>query len=172
MRSGKQVRGLFGCVYRRRSLCCASNSHLLLIASMRACTLPGGASGPPWWSDADACLEFLFQKKHQGARCRNCKRSGRYYRNQGKLCFTCACGGSHIYPRKGTVFEYSPLSLPTWFLAIWYLSVSDTTVSSSTLASLLGISVQTGSRMLQILEQRRPTRAPVTFERFLERCLR
>ena len=69
----------------------------------------------------DACLEYLFVLRFPDVTCRRCGRKNAYHRRPTKACFTCNCGRSQIYPRKGTLFEHSPLPLTKWFYALFLL---------------------------------------------------
>ena len=125
----------------------------------------------PWWIDDDSCLAYLFHQRYHQAICEYCGHAGRFYRHRTKRCYTCACGSSHFYPAKGTVFECSPLPLSKWFGAVWLLANSPKKLNAAELARSIRVSYVTAWRMIHLLRERIPQRGECTFERLLKNCL-
>jgi transposase len=95
----------------------------------------------------DECLQYLFDLRFARVRCSECERENSYHRHSEKQCFTCNCGKSHIFPRKGTIFRSSHLPLLTWIHAIFLLTRSKKDVTIHQLADLLNIAYPTAWRM-------------------------
>lgn len=70
----------------------------------------------------ERCLEYLFQLRYPNIQCKACNRKKSFHRDRKKQSFTCNCGKTHIFPRKGTIFGSSHLPLLTWIHAIFLLS--------------------------------------------------
>ena len=68
----------------------------------------------------EQCLQYLFDLQYGRNKpvCSECRRRDSYHKHPKKRCYTCTCGGSHIYPQKGTIFEGSRVPLLKWFIAI------------------------------------------------------
>lgn len=124
----------------------------------------------PRWDD-DACLAYLFATRHSGKACPHCGRRGKYYRNANKPCYTCACGRSQVFPRTGTLFQDSPLPLPTWFHAIWLMAESGGRLQATALQRSLNVTYATAWRMRRKLQERAPKRRPRAFGSWLRSCL-
>ena len=97
----------------------------------------------------DECLQYLFALRFRDPVCPRCGRTGKYYRHSAKQCFSCACGGHHIYPRQGTLFSQSPLPLPVWFQAIADLIGEEPHRPITQLAREWHVSYATAWRMTQ-----------------------
>jgi transposase-like protein len=80
-------------------------------------------------------------------RCKFCQREKAFHRHPTKQCYTCNCGRSHIYPRKGTLFEQSPLPLEKWFRAIVLLCESPAGVRPKQLQRYLNVTYTTAWSM-------------------------
>lgn len=93
------------------------------------------------------CLEYLYSIVSPYPKCGKCKRRDSFYRNSRKPCFTCICGKSHIYPRKGTLFENSPLPLKKWFRAIFLVSNKKGKITAADLARKINVSYATAWRI-------------------------
>ncbi len=95
----------------------------------------------------DQCLEHLFRLRFQNPQCKACGRRNAFHRNRVKQCFTCNCGKTHIFPRKGTIFGSSHLPLLTWIHAIFLLTRSKKVMTIQELAEYLSIAYPTAWRM-------------------------
>lgn len=124
----------------------------------------------------DRCLQYLFDLRFPHARCPKCGRKNAYHRTRNKQCFTCRCGKSHLFPRKGTMFGSSHLPLLTWIHCIFLLTRSkkkDVTIHA--LAGLLNIAYPTAWRMKTKITKRLGKSAltkqkRVTFEDVMKKC--
>lgn len=97
----------------------------------------------------EKCLRYLF-KRRKKTPCKRCK-SLKFYRHPTQECFTCRCGKTHVFPRQGTIFEKSHISLRDWFYAIFLMSKSRNGVSSYELQRHLGVSLRTAWRMQRLI---------------------
>ena len=97
----------------------------------------------------DACLEYLFKDRYpKGVFCKKCNKVTRYYRIQGRPCYSCEFCASHVYPMAGTIFQDTRFDhLKLWFKAIAYMSVTRCGISSRQLSRDIGVTVKTGYRM-------------------------
>jgi transposase len=95
----------------------------------------------------DVCLDTLFKQEYPNPKCDKCGKVGQFYRAKGRACYTCSCGQSHIFPRKGTIFEDSRSSLHDWFYAIFLMSTSKNGVASRELQRHIGVTLKTAWRM-------------------------
>ncbi|MCA9242114.1 MAG: hypothetical protein KDA37_18010 [Planctomycetales bacterium] len=131
-------------------------------------------TGPkyPWWSDEEACLEFLYRSKGQGAQCGRCGRNGKFYRVATKRCYACACGRCNVFPMRGTLFQASPLPLSKWFQAVWMMAESGGDLHAATLQRTLGVTYATAWRMKTRLAERVSTVHRPTFLRLLRSCMK
>lgn len=88
--------------------------------------------------DNKACLIYIFKKNYSNAKCGYCKRVNAYTYNKGNKNFVCTCGQSAIYPRKGTLFDYSRTDLTKWFLTIYLLTHAKHWITSQEIADQTG----------------------------------
>lgn len=95
----------------------------------------------------DACLAYLFALRFPEVQCRICRRRNKYYRHSSKQCYTCMCGRDHIYPKKGTIFEGSSVSLLTWFQAMLLLYQSRNRMPVWQLQKSLQVNYATAKKM-------------------------
>lgn len=95
----------------------------------------------------DVCLRYLFKEQYPSVRCPRCERRNAYHRHPTKPCFTCNCGQSHIFPKKGTLFEDSSVPLMKWFYAIFLMSTSPGGVSAKDLERALDVTYVTAWKM-------------------------
>lgn len=93
------------------------------------------------FSREEDCLRYIFETVHQSPTCQNCKKINAFYFNKSNKCFTCSCGKTHIYPKKGTLFDHSGIKITKWFLALYEIANKDHTISE--LAKELGVDVTT-----------------------------
>lgn len=105
----------------------------------------------------DACLAFLFEKRSGAMRCPRCQRKGAYHKHPTKPCYTCTCGRSHIYPKKGTLFEHSSVPLMKWFYAIFLISAVPEGISAKELGRKLKVTYVTAWKMAKKLRGARPS---------------
>ena len=99
----------------------------------------------------DQCLSYLFSLRFSEATCPKCGRENAYHKHPTKQCYTCNCGQSHIYPRKGTIFENSPLPLTKWFYAI-FLFCKSGDMPAKELERQLSVAYPTAWRMNKRLQ--------------------
>lgn len=123
----------------------------------------------------DQCLQRLFELRFPRVRCPECGRRNSYHRQIKKQCFTCNCGKSHIFPRKGTIFGASHLPLLTWIHGIFLLTKSTKDITIRELANDLNIAYPTAWRMktmiVDILGVRAMTkRSNLTFDAVMKKC--
>ena len=97
----------------------------------------------------DACLEYLFALRFPDVVCPHCGRKNAYHRQTQKQRFICNCGRSQIYPRKGTLFENSPLPLTKWFFALFLLWSEKGFVTPAELQRKLHVTYATAWRMMK-----------------------
>ena len=96
--------------------------------------------------DNDTCLQYLFETRYQGVVCSKCD-GMKFYKHPTRACFTCACGGSHIFPKEGTIFEKSSTDLVKWFFAIFLMSQSRNGVAAKEIERHVGVTYKTAWRM-------------------------
>ena len=119
----------------------------------------------------DACLEYLFALRFPDVVCPECGRKNAYHRQTHNLCFICTCGCSQFYPRKGTLFENSPLPLTQWFFALFFLWSEKGCVTPAELQRKVHVTYATASRMMKRMRSAMPRKRLTTerpaFESFL-----
>ena len=93
------------------------------------------------------CLQYLFDMRFSSATCTKCKRINAYHKHPTKQCYTCNCGQSQIYPRKGTIFGDSPVPLLKWFYAVFLMCQSRNGISARELERRLDVTYATAWRM-------------------------
>ena len=86
------------------------------------------------------CLDYL--KETIGTDCRHCGES-KVYSFSDKKTYKCSSCKKKFTLKKGTIFENSPVSLKTWFLAIFLLDTSKKGISSVELSEKLGVTQKT-----------------------------
>lgn len=97
--------------------------------------------------DDEACLQHLFAQEFPEPKCDKCGKVGQFYMNKSRSCFSCSCGQSHIYPKKGTIFGKSSTSLHDWFFAIFLMSTSKNGVACREIQRATGVTLKTAWRM-------------------------
>ncbi len=125
----------------------------------------------------DQCLQRLFDLRFAKIRCPQCGRKNAYHRNSKKQCFSCNCGRSHLFPRKGTIFGSSHLPLLTWIHGIFLLTGSAKGMTVHTLASRLNIAYPSAWRMKRMIADVLGVRKDSkfrqwTFESILKKCVK
>lgn len=119
----------------------------------------------------DQCLQYLFKLRYPASQCPKCHRKNAYHRHPTKLCFTCNCGRSHIFPCKGTIFGNSPLPLTKWFYAIYLLCTERDGISVKELERRIDTTYPTAWRMAKKIRRVLPKdpvwRESVTIDTFL-----
>jgi len=98
--------------------------------------------------DNDACLEHLFRTNYPHPKCEKCGKVGKFYKHPKRACYSCSCGRSHIFPRKGTIFERSRTDLVKWFHAVFEISKSKNGMAARELQRKIGVSLETAWRIL------------------------
>jgi transposase len=104
----------------------------------------------------DQCLRHLFAMRFADIECIKCSRKNAYHRHSSKQCFTCNCGRSHIYPKKGTIFEGSAISLTKWFYAIFLMHQSPQDFTAKELEKRLKVTYPTAWRMAKRIREALP----------------
>lgn len=102
------------------------------------------------YSDDNACLHFIFQKRFGSLKvCPSCKRKTKFNRIAKRKCWCCQFGdcGYQISPLAGTIFHKSETSLKSWFYAIFLFANSKNGVSGKELQRQLGVTYKTAWRM-------------------------
>ena len=117
----------------------------------------------------DRCLHYVFTARFGAVRCPKCGRANAYHRHKAKQCYTCSCGRSHIYPKKGTLFESSHVPLSLWFRAI-FLIARQPAVTSKEVERRTGVTYPTAWRMTRKIRDRMRGRKNISFEALLMRC--
>lgn len=97
--------------------------------------------------DDATCLAVLFAQEFPHPKCQHCGKVGQFSQNTKRACFSCSCGQSHIYPKKGTIFHKSSTSLHDWFFAIFLMSTSKNGVAARELQRHIGVTLKTAWRM-------------------------
>jgi len=125
----------------------------------------------------DQCLQHLFTLRFPSVRCAACGRKNAYHRQSKKQCFTCNCGKSHIFPRKGTIFGSSHLPLLTWIHCIFLLTRPKKSITIHELANHLNIAYPTAWRMKTTIVDLIGVRdmaklEKVSFEYVMKKCAR
>lgn len=87
----------------------------------------------------DACLDYIFEKKHP-------HKHEDYYRVSGRKCYANSAG-EQIHPLSGTIFECSSTPLTLWFYAIFLFVSSKNGVSAKELERQLGVTYKCAWRM-------------------------
>ena len=105
----------------------------------------------------EQCLEFLFERQFAQVTCRHCGRKNAFHRHPTKPCYTCNCGRTHIFPRKGTLFERSAVPLLKWMYGIFLVSTSPGGVSVKDLQRKLDVSYVTAWKMTKKLRDAKPS---------------
>lgn len=95
----------------------------------------------------EQCLGYLFDMRFPRVTCEKCGRSNSYHKHPKKSCYTCNCGRSQIFPKRGTIFERSSLPLRQWFKAMYIICTADEDVSAKHLERELKVSYPTAWRM-------------------------
>ena len=95
----------------------------------------------------DQCLRYLFELRSGDVTCPKCERRNAYYCHSKKQCYTCTCGGHHIYPRVGTVFAHSSLPLHKWFFGVFLMHRSNGSITARKLEQELKIAYGTAWRI-------------------------
>lgn len=125
----------------------------------------------------DQCVQYLFELRFPHVRCPACGRKNAYHRQSKKQCFTCNCGKSHIFPRKGTIFGASHLPLLTWIHCIFLLTRTKKNITNHALAKQLNISYPTAWRMKTMIMDvlgvhTMAKRQNLTFDYVMKKCAR
>ncbi len=123
----------------------------------------------------EECLQYLFDLRFPRAQCPECGRKNSYHRHAKKQCFTCNCGKSHVFPRKGTIFGSSHLPLLTWIHAVFLLTRSRKNITIQQLARYLNIAYPTAWRMKTMIEdllgrQSLGTGRMYSFQHVMKKC--
>lgn len=98
--------------------------------------------------DNNACLDYLFQNNYPHPKCEKCGKVGKFYKHPKRACYSCSCGGTHIFPKKGTIFERSRTDLVKWFHAVFEMSKSKNGMAAHELQRKIGVTLEAAWRML------------------------
>ena len=123
----------------------------------------------------ERCLEYLFQLRYPNIQCKACNRKKSFHRDRKKQSFTCNCGKTHIFPRKGTIFGSSHLPLLTWIHAIFLLSRTKGRMPAQEVGVYLNVSYPTAWRMKNIIMKTLELDAETsparwTFQTIMKKC--
>ena len=98
--------------------------------------------------DDDTCLEHLMITCYGVIPfCKKCKDHTNHYRVRKRQSYECQYCGHQIYPKVGTPFEHTHVSLQLWFYAIYLFSTTKHGVSAKELERQLGVTYKTAWRM-------------------------
>lgn len=102
-----------------------------------------------YFADLDMCEAYL-ELRYAGGQptCEECG-SDRIGEIKTRRLLRCKDCRRTIYPKKGTIFEDSPLGLDKWFVAIWSIANCKNGISSHELARAIGVNQKTAWFMLQ-----------------------
>ena len=102
-----------------------------------------------YFIDIDRCEETLRKSRWSGGvpECPECgsKNIGEIKTRRLLRCRDCR---RQIYPKRGTIFEDSPLGLDKWLVAVWSIANCKNGISSHELARALGVTQKTAWFML------------------------
>lgn len=102
------------------------------------------------FSDDDACLEYLMQRRHgEALDCPKCGKHGKFHRIRRHPAYECAWCGFEIFPMVGTMFAKSHVPLQKWFYALYLFTTTRHGVPAKELQRQLGVSYPTALRMAQ-----------------------
>ena len=106
----------------------------------------------------EQCHDALFKWRWPGGFiCPDCGHHG-YCKISARSVYQCHCCHRQTSVTSGTIFEYTKLSLTTWFLGMYLLTQSKNGVSALSLKRQLGISYNAAWRMkhklLQVMKER------------------
>ena len=117
------------------------------------------------------CLQYLFEKRFPETECPKCGRRNAYHRHPTKPCYTCTCGQSHIYPKKGTIFENSAIPLSKCFYAMFLMSQSEQGVSAKELERRIKVTYPTAWKLAKRIRAILPDETVLSSERTFESVL-
>lgn len=96
------------------------------------------------FADKQTCIDYLTNLRWAGnVTCTFCGNEKVYELKGANKRFKCAKCRQQFSAIKGTIFENSPISLQTWFIAVYLLTSSKKGVSSVLLAEQLGVTQKT-----------------------------
>lgn len=90
----------------------------------------------------DVCLDYIFQQRF-GKR----EDFGKYYRVNGRKCYSHSETAEQLHPTAGTIFHKSSTRLTLWFYAIFLFSQSKNGVSAKELERQLGVTYKCAYRI-------------------------
>lgn len=97
-----------------------------------------------YFSDKQKCVEYLTNLRWAGnVTCTFCGHDKVYELKGANKRFKCAKCRQQFSAIKGTIFENSPISLQTWFVAVYILTAHKKGISSVQLATDLGVTQKT-----------------------------
>lgn len=102
-----------------------------------------------YFADIETCEAYLRDLRWPGGVpvCEECG-SDRIGEVKTRRLLRCKDCRKMIYPKKGTIFESSPLGLDKWFLAIWSVANCKNGISSHELARAIGVNQKSAWFML------------------------
>ncbi|MDO8365185.1 MAG: IS1595 family transposase [Saprospiraceae bacterium] len=96
------------------------------------------------FSDKQTCIDYLTNLRWAGnVTCTFCGNEKVYELKGATKRFKCAKCRKQFSAIKGTIFENSPISLQTWFIAVYILTAHKKGISSVQLATDLGVTQKT-----------------------------
>ena len=95
----------------------------------------------------DACLDFLFKRRHG----RRCVCGGTFKRVKGRKKYHCSRCSFQVAPLAGTIFEKSKVPLPLWFHALMMFSNAKSGLAAKTIQRDLEITYKCAWRMARLI---------------------
>ena len=95
----------------------------------------------------DACLEYIFRKRHE----RHCSCGGVFKRIKGRQQYHCSRCSFQVAPLAGTIFEKSRVPLTLWFHAIMMFSNAKSGLAAKTIQRDLEITYKCAWRMARLI---------------------
>jgi len=99
------------------------------------------------FSSEDACLDFLFKRRHA----KRCSCGGTFRRVKGRRKYHCSRCSRQIAPTAGTIFEKSKVPLTLWFHALMMFSNAKSGLAAKTIQRDLEITYKCAWRMARLI---------------------
>lgn len=95
----------------------------------------------------DACLEYIFKKRHS----KHCSCGGMFKRIKGRKKYHCSRCSFQIAPLSGTIFEKSKVPLTLWFHALMMFSNAKSGLAAKTIQRDMEITYKCAWRMARLI---------------------
>ena len=105
------------------------------------------------YPDNNACLDHLFKIRFPNSKCKECGKTGQFYKHPDRPCYACSCGRTQISPMNGTIFAHSSQDLKNWYIAIYLITQSRNGVSAMELTRHIPVSYKTAHRMFKLIRE-------------------